>query len=99
MSNAYLEVRAALALAKLASITDPATDRVSLVIADAQALGLRDATLSATSDLPVPIYFADEPSLLQAWRSGVLAYESEEEMSGMCSFCFKGHETFQCPHL
>jgi len=99
MSNAYLEVRAAFALAKLTCITDPATDHVGLVMADAQALGLRDAAFSPTSDLPVPIYFADEPSLAQAWRDGVVAQESEEEMSGMCSFCFKGHETFQCPHL
>ncbi|CAE6864438.1 hypothetical protein R75461_08179 [Paraburkholderia nemoris] len=99
MSNAYLDVRAAFALAKVASITHPSTDRLRLVLADAQALGYRDAAFSPTSQLPVPVYFADEPRLAEAWHGGVATQESEEETSGMCSFCFKGHEIWQCPHL
>ena len=99
MSSAYLDVRAAFALAKIASITDPANHRLGLVMADAHALGCRDAAFSPTSHLPVPIYFADEPSLAEAWQDGVVAQESEEETSGMCSFCFKGHEIWHCPHL
>ncbi|MFM0411303.1 hypothetical protein [Paraburkholderia dipogonis] len=99
MSNAYLDVRAAFALAKVASITDLSTDRMKLVLADAQALGYRDSAFSPTSQLPVPVYFADEPRLAEAWKGGVVTQESEEETSGMCSFCFKGHEFWRCPHL
>ncbi|TCK33406.1 hypothetical protein B0G84_7626 [Paraburkholderia sp. BL8N3] len=99
MASAYLDVRAAFALAKIASITDPATDQLDRVMADAQALGLRDAAIGPTTDLSVPIYFADEPSLAEAWQDRVVAQESEEEMSGMCSFCLKGHEIWHCPHL
>ncbi|MGF6960767.1 hypothetical protein [Paraburkholderia youngii] len=99
MPSAYLDVRVAFALAKIASITDPATDQLGLVMADAQALGYRDAAFCPTIPLPVPTFFADEPSLAEAWQDGVVALESEEETSGMCSFCFKGHELWRCPHL
>ncbi|WP_176060294.1 hypothetical protein [Paraburkholderia sp. BCC1876] len=99
MPNAYLDVRAAFALAKIATITDPASGRLELIAADAQALGYRDAAFSPASHLPIPIFFADEPRLAEAWKNGAVALESEEETSGMCSFCFKGHELWACPHL
>jgi hypothetical protein len=99
MSNAYLDLRVAFALAKIASITDPLTNRLCVVTAGARALGYLDAAFSPASQLPVPIYFADEPSLAEAWQDGVVAQEAEDETSGMCSFCFKGHEIWQCPHL
>jgi hypothetical protein len=99
MPSAYLDIRAAFALAKIASITDPATDLLRTVTADAQALGVLDGAFSSTTHLPVAMLFADEPRLADAWRDGVVAHESEEETSGRCSFCFKGHELWECPHL
>ena len=99
MSNSYLDVRVAFALAKITGITDPDNNGLGLVIADAQALGYRDGAFSSTSHLSVPTFFADEPSLAEAWESGVATQEANEETSGMCSFCFKGHEIWECPHL
>jgi hypothetical protein len=99
MACAYLDVRVAFALAKIASITEPNTNLLGLAIADAEALGSRDAESSALSDPPVPTLFADEPSLAQAWRDGVIGRESDGEYSGMCSFCFDDHNVFQCPRI
>ncbi|WP_225031115.1 hypothetical protein [Paraburkholderia sp. XV] len=99
MSNAYLDVRIAFAIAKIASIVDPNDDSFAVPMADAEALGQRDAATASDGSLPVPIYFADEPNLAESWKRGIAIQEAEEETSGMCSFCFKGHEFWQCPHL
>ncbi|MEX3935728.1 hypothetical protein AB4Y32_28670 [Paraburkholderia phymatum] len=99
MSNAYLDVRVAFAIAKIASIVDPDDDSFAVPMADAEALGQRNAATANAGELKVPIYFADEPNLAESWKRGIAIHEAEEEMSGMCSFCFKGHEIWQCPHL
>ena len=99
MACAYLDVRVAFALAKIASITEPGTDLLGLAMADAQALGYRDAESSALSDPPVPTLFADEPSLADAWRDGGIEWESQGEYRDMCSFCFDDHNVFQCPRI
>lgn len=99
MTNDYLEVRVAFALAKIAVISDPSDDSFSVPMADALALGQRDAAAAPDGDLPVPTFFADEPNLADAWRQGTAIHEAEEETSGMCPFCFKSHEIWQCPHL
>jgi hypothetical protein len=99
MSNAYLDVRVAFAIAKIALIVDPNDDSYAVPMADAEALGRRDAATANAGELQVPIYFADEPNLAESWKRGIVIHEAEEESSGMCSFCFKGHELWQCPHL
>ncbi|SEK10362.1 hypothetical protein [Paraburkholderia diazotrophica] len=99
MASAYLDVRVAFALARIASLTDPTTGLLRLALADAQALGYRDAESSALSDLPTPTFFADEPSLAQAWRDGFIQWESDGEYGDMCFFCFDDHNVFQCPRI
>ncbi|CAN7794498.1 hypothetical protein LJR267_009491 [Paraburkholderia hospita] len=86
MSNAYLDVRIAFAIAKIASIVDPNDDSFAVPMADAEALGQRDAATASDGELPVPIYFADEPNLAESWKRGIAIQEAEGETSGMCSF-------------
>ncbi|MDP9650743.1 hypothetical protein [Paraburkholderia caledonica] len=105
MSNAYLDIRVAFALAKITSIVFPEDDSFIVPMTAAFELGLRDAADARGGKLQVPIFFANEPNLAESWISGTethkadAAHEADDEMSGMCSFCFKGHEIWQCPHL
>ncbi|WP_168788838.1 hypothetical protein [Paraburkholderia aromaticivorans] len=99
MSNSYLDVRAAFALAKIASIVDPDDDSFAIAMADAQSLGYRDAENSPTAAPLMPVFSADEPNLADAWKEGVNSNEAGFETSSMCSFCFRNHEIRDCPHL
>ncbi|XUW93272.1 hypothetical protein OH764_34665 (plasmid) [Burkholderia sp. M6-3] len=99
MECTYLNVRVDFARAKVASITNPATHLFGLAMADAQALGYRDAESSGLSEPPVPKLFADEPKLVHAWQDGVIEWESEGEYMDMCSFCFGDHLLSACPRI
>lgn len=99
MACDYLDVRVAFALAKITSITSPAAHLFGMAMADAQALGYRDAETSERSDPPVPMMFADELNLVQAWLDGVIEFESAGEYADMCSFCFGNHSVLQCPRV
>jgi hypothetical protein len=99
MSNSYLDVRVAYALAKIAYIAGLSDDGFASVVADARALGSRDADCNTTDTPPVPTFFADEPKLAEAWKGGFAEYAWREETADICSFCFKEHMFWKCTHL
>jgi hypothetical protein len=98
MTNPYLDVRVAFALAKIALIVDPDDDSYEQPLGEAHALGLRDGE-DAPPYPSMPAFFADEPALARMWTLGVQEQEVREDKSCMCSFCFKDHEIWDCPHL
>ncbi|CAD6556492.1 hypothetical protein LMG28727_06121 [Paraburkholderia kirstenboschensis] len=103
MSNSYLDIRVAFALAKITNIAFPEDDGFIVPMTAAFELGLRDAADARDGELNVPTFFADEPNLAESWLLGTETHKAEDaaedETSGMCSFCFKGHQIWDCPHL
>ncbi|SDG93639.1 hypothetical protein SAMN05216466_106112 [Paraburkholderia phenazinium] len=85
-TNPYLNVRCAFAQAKIATITDPDDDSFCVAMAEAEQLGYRDSADDPEGDLPVPLYFADEPNLAQSWQQGVRNHQDMLDMDN-CSGC------------
>lgn len=95
-TNPYLNVRCAFALAKIASTVDPEDDRFCIAMSDAEQLGYRDSVDDPDGDLPVPLFFADEPNLAASWKQGVRFHQEMLEME-QCWGC-NNDRGDPCPH-
>ncbi|MDN7742387.1 hypothetical protein [Burkholderia gladioli] len=80
-----LDIRVAFVMAKLALITDPTREDLFFVLMDAQAQGWYDEQSGET----LPVMFADEPMLREAWMLGAKAAEIDDEIAS-CHCCNDG---------
>lgn len=99
MSFTYLDIRVAFALAKIECVTDWNNDASGSVLANEHGSGYRDRAASSNAQLPAPVYFVDEASLVEAWKHGVATSDKDQERAGVCAFCFRTHNLRQCPRL
>ena len=80
-----LDVRIALAKARIAAVIDPESDEadVGAVAYDAYGLGVQEYM---AGEMTAPVMFRHEPLLLQAWESGQQFGAELEEMNA-CDGC------------
>ncbi|WP_186156711.1 hypothetical protein [Burkholderia gladioli] len=80
-----LDIRVAFVMAKIALIADPTNEGLFSVLLDAQAEGWHDEKAGET----LPVMFADEPMLRDAWTFGASAAEIDDEFAS-CDCCNSG---------
>ncbi|WP_186053749.1 hypothetical protein [Burkholderia gladioli] len=80
-----LDIRVAFAMAKIALIADPTKEDLFFVLMDAQAQGWHDEQAGET----LPVMFADELMLREAWMRGAKAAEIDDEIA-FCDCCNDG---------
>ncbi|WP_186166161.1 hypothetical protein [Burkholderia gladioli] len=80
-----LDIRVAFVMAKLALFTDPTREDLFFVLMDAQAQGWFDEQAGET----LPVMFADEPMLREAWMRGAKSAEIDDEIAS-CDCCNDG---------
>ncbi|MBW5284099.1 hypothetical protein [Burkholderia gladioli] len=86
-----LDIRIAFVMVKLGLVNDPTGEEMYFVLMDAQNLGWLDQRAGES----LPIMFADEPALRDAWIVGAKEAEIDDELDA-CGFCNSDDDT-PCP--
>ncbi|PEH40468.1 hypothetical protein CRM94_17290 [Burkholderia gladioli] len=77
-----LNIRVAFVMVKLGLIANPTGEELFFVCLDAQGEGWHDQRAGES----LPLMFADEPMLREAWMAGARAAEIDVEIDS-CGFC------------